>query len=55
MGFSAPPALKRTHGGVHEGSVPLAAGLKGVQPLAFIIALVRLLHGHKLRQICDFG
>ena len=52
--FGAPPALKRAHGGVRGRVSPLVAGFEGVQ-LALIIALVWLLHGHRLRQFVSLG
>ena len=48
--FGALPALNCTHGGVHKWVSTLAAGFEGMQPLAFMVVLVWLLHGHKLHQ-----
>ena len=42
--------LKRTHGGA-QGGIPLTAWFEEAQPLTLTVALVWLLHGHKLRQL----
>ena len=52
--FGVSPVLKCTHGGA-QGVFPLAVGFEGAQPLALIVALVRLLHGHRLRQFVSLG
>ena len=48
--FGAPPALKHTHGGVHEGGVPPSR-----QGSNLIVALVWLLRGHRLHQFVSLG
>ena len=53
--FGAPPALKRTHGGVHKKVSPLAAGFEGAQPPTLIVALVWLLRGRRWHQFVSLG
>ena len=53
--FLCAPCAKTYTWGVHEGGVPLVAGFEGAQPLALIIVLVWLLHGHRLHQFASLG
>ena len=41
--------------GMHEGVSPLATGFEGAVPFALIIAIIWLLHGHKLHQFVSLG
>ena len=54
--FGTPPALKRTHGGVHEGGVPSRGSRvrRGAAP-ALIVVLVWLLRGRRLHQFVTLG